>query len=381
MNLRSVWLRCPAAILVAFVWGATSCGGNAFVSQACGQIVSDRQTQNVILVTIDGLRWQEVFRGAEERLISESDGGVKDVKATTEAFWRSDLEDRRRTLMPFVWDVIAREGQLLGNRDRGSQARVLNNQHFSYPGYQEVLCGYPDERVTSNDKIPNANITVLEWLSRRPEIGPRVAIFGSWDTFPAIINDQRSGLPINAGWQPLEVARDPQTLVEINRLVSELPRMWAGVRFDAITAWGAREYFLVKHPRLLYLALGEPDDWAHEGRYDHYLAATQRCDRLIADLWQTAQSLPEYAGKTTLVLTVDHGRGRDGDGWKNHSTSIPGSDEIWIGVLGPDTPAAGDRQGVTATQSQVAATVAALLGADYRAAVPQAGEILPGVIQ
>ncbi|MFO0912252.1 MAG: hypothetical protein U0795_04820 [Pirellulales bacterium] len=377
MILRSVWLGCLAAI----VWGSTGWSGSPWVAEACGQVVSDRQTQNVILITIDGLRWQEVFRGAEERLISESDGGVKDVPATKEAFWRSEIVDRRRTLMPFVWDVIARDGQLLGNRDRGSQARVLNNQHFSYPGYQEVLCGYPDERVTSNDKIPNANITVLEWLSRRPEIGPRVAIFGSWDTFPAIINDQRSGLPINAGWQPLEVARDPQTLVEINRLTSELPRTWPGVRYDAITAWGAREFFLVKHPRLLYLALGEPGDWAHEGRYDQYLAATQRCDRLIADLWQTAQSLPEYAGQTTLVLTVDHGRGRDGDGWKNHSTSIPGSDEIWIGVLGPDTPAAGDRQGVTATQSQVAATVAALLGADYRAAVPQAGEILPGVIK
>ena len=82
-------------------------------------------------------------------------------------------------------------------------------------------------------------------------------------------------------------------------------------------------------------------------------------NKLIADLWNTVQAMPEYAGKTSLVLTVDHGRGREGDGWKNHSTDIPGSDEIWMAVLGPDTPALGVRTGTNVTQSQIAATVGA----------------------
>ncbi len=337
-------------------------------------------TRNVLLVTIDGLRWQEVFRGAEERLVSKEAGNVKEVPATSAAYLRDNPADARATLMPFVWNVIAKEGQLFGNRDAGSEAKVLNNRHFSYPGYNEILCGFPDERIGSNDKIANQNITVLEWLSRRPSVGGRVAAFCSWDVFPYIINSERSGIPVNAGWAPVEVAEHADELAAFNRVSAELPRMWAGVRYDTITAFGAREYLRLKKPRLLYVSLGEPDDWAHEGRYDLYLDSTKTCDRLIAELWSLVQSLPEYAGKTTLVLTVDHGRGREGDGWKNHSVDIPGSDEIWMAVLGPDTPALGERTGKDYTQSQIAATVAKFFGEDYAGAIPTAGKPLPGVL-
>ncbi len=338
-----------------------------------------RQTENVLLVTIDGLRWQEVFRGAEERLISKEAGNVKDVPATRDAFLRASAAEARETLMPFLWKVVAQQGQLFGNRDSDSRAKVLNNRHFSYPGYNEILCGYPDERIDSNDKVANANITVLEWLSRRPAVGGRVAAFCSWDVFPYILNTERSGILVNAGWTPLEIAERSDELAAFNRVTAELPRVWAGVRYDTITAFGAREYLRLKKPRLLYVSLGEPDDWAHEGRYDLYLDSTRMCDRLIEELWTTAQSMPEYAGKTSLVLTVDHGRGREGDGWKNHKVEIPGSDEIWMAVLGPDTPALGERRGTDSTQSQIAATVAAFFGEDYVAAVPAAGKPLAGV--
>lgn len=340
-----------------------------------------RLTHNVMLVTIDGLRWQEVFRGAEERLISKEAGGVKEEAATRKAYLRATPDEARETLMPFVWKVVAKQGQMFGNRDADSRAKVLNNRHFSYPGYNEILCGFPDERIESNDKIANANITVLEWLSRRPTVGGRVAAFCSWDVFPYIINSERSGIAVNAGWAPLEIAENPVELAAFNRLTAELPRVWAGVRYDTITAFGAREYLRLKKPRLLYVSLGEPDDWAHEGRYDLYLGSTRMCDRLIEELWSLAQSMPEYAGRTTLVLTVDHGRGREGDGWKNHKVEIPGSDEIWMAVLGPDTPALGERSGTDSTQSQIAATVAAFLGEDYAAAVPMAGKPLAGVMK
>ncbi len=353
--------------------------GSAESSSAAAP-ATPRKTENVLLVTIDGLRWQEVFRGAEERLLSSEQGNVKDVAATRGEFWAETAEQRREKLLPFVWRAIARGGQLFGNRDRQSNAKVLNSQHFSYPGYQEILCGYPDERITSNDKLPNPNITVLEWLARRPAIGGRVAAFCSWDTFPAIINEQRSGLTVNAGWESFELARSEQQLAAVNRLIGELPRVWSSVRYDGLTAFGAREYLQLKRPRLLYVALGEPDDWAHEGRYDLYLSSARTCDRLIEELWQLTRSLPEYAGKTTLLLTVDHGRGRNGDGWKNHSTTIPGSDEIWIGILGPDTPPLGERTQTEVTQSQIAATLAAFLGEDYASVFPQAGKPLPDVL-
>lgn len=333
--------------------------------------------RHVILVTIDGLRWQEVFRGAEQRLISKEAGNVKDVEKITAAYWRETAEERRSLLMPFFWNTIVREGQVFGNRDRNSKARVKNDQHFSYPGYSEILCGFPDARITSNDKVPNPNINVLEWLSRRPPFTGRVAAFCSWDVFPYILNVDRSHLPVNAGWNPLSVAADASTLATTNDIMDHLPRVWDGVRYDAFTLLGAREYLQQKRPRLLFVSLGEPDDWAHEGRYDLYLTSTRTCDRMIEELWTLVQSLPEYRGNTSLVLVVDHGRGRVGDEWKSHSNNIPGSDEIWMAVMGPDTPALGERLDVEVTQSQIASTVAALVGEDYRAVVPEADPALP----
>jgi len=44
-----------------------------FVSTASGQGL---KTKNVILITTDGLRWQEVFTGAEQQLLNKEHGGV-----------------------------------------------------------------------------------------------------------------------------------------------------------------------------------------------------------------------------------------------------------------------------------------------------------------
>ncbi|HET9152253.1 MAG TPA: hypothetical protein VFN83_11120, partial [Gemmatimonadales bacterium] len=61
------------------------------------------------------------------------------------------------------------------------------------------------------------------------------------------------------------------------------------------------------------------------------------------------------------------GRGGDPDGWKDHGSDVPGAGSIWLAVMGPDTPALGERQNVPEIrQAQVAATVAALLGKDFR---------------
>jgi len=45
--------------------------------------------------------------------------------------------------------------------------------------------------------------------------------------------------------------------------------------------------------------------------------------------------------------------------------------------LGPDTPARGERENTEVTQSQVAATIAALLGEDFVAARQDAAKPLP----
>jgi len=73
------------------------------------------RTENVILVMTDGLRWQEVFNGAEESLLSKENGGKKNVDLRKVIYWRETPEARREALMPFLWTIVAKQGQIFGN--------------------------------------------------------------------------------------------------------------------------------------------------------------------------------------------------------------------------------------------------------------------------
>ncbi len=342
---------------------------------------ADLKTKSVIFITLDGLRWQEVFTGAEELLLSKENGGVKDVDGLKKSFWRDTPETRREALMPFLWSEVAKQGQLLGNTNKGSAVRVTNGMNFSYPGYNELLCGFPDRRINSNAKRPNPNVTILEWLNGKPAFTGKVAAFTCWDVFPYIINVERSGLPVFA---------DIETFQKLpksggNRLLGELAadsvQVFKGVLPDAMVYQAALEHLRTQKPRLMYLSFGETDDWAHEGRYDLVLQSANKADGMIRKLWETIQTLPEYRDKTTIVITTDHGRGAGKSDWRNHGAATLGADNIWIAALGPDTPALGERSKTgNFGQNQVAATLAALLGLDYGAEVPQAGKPITELI-
>ncbi len=336
----------------------------------------ERQTRNVLVVTLDGLRWQELFSGYAAELNTKDGGGVGDPETLAHRFDASTAETRRAALLPFVWGTVAREGQILGDPSRDSLVRVTNGLLFSYPGYNELLTGVVDPRIDSNAKKTNPNVNVLEWLSQRPGFEGRVAAFGSWDVLPFILAVERSGLPANGDGPPVGHPRTDRERL-LNEFAADLPVYWGGARFDAPTMQGALEYLKTRQPRVLYVMLGETDEWAHGRRYDLYLDAAHRSDRFLRRLWETAQSLPAYRGRTALVVATDHGRGETPRDWTDHGEKVPAAERIWMAVMGPDTPALGVRAGVSATQSQLAATVAHLLGEDYCAGVPQAAPPLP----
>jgi len=344
---------------------------------------AERKTKYVIFVMTDGLRWQEVFNGADESLMNKENGGVEpaNVAALKKAYWRDTVQARREALLPFVWGVVAKHGQLYGDRTNGSEAFVTNGLNFSYPGYNETLSGFPDPRINSNDKVPNPNVTLLEWLDQKPPYHGKVAAFAAWDVFPFIFNTERSKLVVNAGYDPLVLAPSTSKLGLINELKAENPRVWDDEPFDPISFHTAFEYLKLREPRVLFLSLGETDEWAHAGNYAEYLNAAHRADAYLKTLWDTVQSLAKYRGKTTLVFSPDHGRGDAPLGWKDHGEKVPESKYIWMAFMGPDTPALGSRAKVVpVTQSQIAATIAALLGEDYVRAVPQAGKPIVAVL-
>ena len=335
------------------------------------------QVDNVILVTMDGLRWQELFGGLDAAMMGDEDNGTKDPQELQDRFDAETAEERRQRLMPFFWSEIAEQGVIFGDHLQESTVRVTNTRNFSYPGYSEILCGFADDRIDSNAKTNNQNVTVLEWVNRQDVYSGKVAAWCSWDVFPWIINTDRSGIPVNAGWMPLSthLPADSQ-IAKLDRTGEGLPHYWAGVRYDVFTTEGALACLRQQRPRVLYVSLGETDDWAHSARYDLYLAAAYNNDQSIRRLWETAQSIPEYRGRTALVITTDHGRGDDRISWRSHGKDVEGCDRIWAAVLSPTvsakTPVAGEF-----TQSQIAATVARLLGHDYVAAAPGAAPAFP----
>jgi len=326
-------------------------------------------SRHVVVITLDGFRWQEMFGGADEAYFKRDDKGVIDPVAKKYA--GDTAEARRALLMPFMWNVIAKQGQIFGDPSQQSRSHVTNGLWFSYPGYNEMLSGVADPRVDSNNKVPNPNVTVLEWLNGRPGFAGKASGFGAWDVLPFILNTERSHLPVGTGFVPVV---DPKTAREreINELASDLPPYWNYGTFDAPMVHAAIEDLKTRKPRVLYIMLGEGDEWAHQGRYDLYLDATRRADRFIERIWTTLQSLTEYRGRTTLLVTTDHGRGATVKDWSDHGKDVPAAEDTWMAALGPEVPPLGVRKNLTVTTSQFAATIAAVVGEDFRAAQPKA---------
>jgi bisphosphoglycerate-independent phosphoglycerate mutase (AlkP superfamily) len=146
----------------------------------------------------------------------------------------------------------------------------------------------------------------------------------------------------------------------------EILTPWDSVRHDYITFEMAVEYLKTVRPRVLYIAFGETDDWAHDRRYDRVLEAINYFDGCLRKLWQAIEDSPEYRGRTTVVPTSDHGRGATIEDWHSHSEKVQGADQIWAAILGPDTPAAGEGENASEVfQRDIAPTVIELLGIDY----------------
>ena len=199
-----------------------------------------------------------------------------------------------------------------------------------------------------------------------------MATFASWDVFNAIAEHTEGATVINAGDEPLDIPGADTAVT--NRLQSETGSPWDHTRLDAFTVNQAMAYLTHARPRVLYLALDETDDWAHDGRYDRLLDAYARTDRWLERLWTWLQAQPDYRGRTHLLITTDHGRGHTPAGWRNHGQDVAGAEDVWIALVSPRMTRRGPwRDAPPLSTSQVAATLASWLGIDWNADHPAAG--------
>ncbi len=321
-------------------------------------MIAQNNDPKVVLITLDGLRWQELFTGADPELVANATY-VHDTTGLKSHFWRSSASERRTVLLPFVWNTGAKLGQIHGNRNAGSKVDLTNTMWFSYPGYNEILTGKADDqRIATNDKINNPNITILETANKDARYRGKVGAFGSWDVFPYIINEERSGVPVNAGF---ELAEGDLTYNEqlLNLMQPKVPSPWATVRLDAFTHYYAMEYMKKIHPSLIYIAYGETDDFAHDGNYGAYLKSAHATDTMIKELWEFCQGDRFYKDNTLFLITTDHGRGTQPlNTWKSHGDQVEGAGQVWLIAFGKGVSPIGEvSSGEQLYSSQIAPTV------------------------
>jgi Type I phosphodiesterase / nucleotide pyrophosphatase len=360
-----------ALVLAGIMLAAVNGSNAARQAQTAGRV------DNVILITLDGARTQEIFGGLDLAVLRSTlrpDAKVEETRSY-QRFWAATPEARRARLMPFFWETLmARYGSIAGDRAHGSSVRVTNRHWFSYPGYAEILTGQAhDDVIASNDMRRNPYPTVLEFFKRKLKLdAAQVAAFASWDTFDWIVEHEPGAITSNAGFEAYD--NGDGAVETLNRLQLETLTPWDGARFDAYTFRLAMAHLITKRPRVLYVAFDETDDWAHDGRYDRVLDALNHVDGYLSELWSALQAQTAYRDRTAILITVDHGRGDTPADWRDHGAKTPGSENIWIAFIGPEWPRRSEwEKGEPLYQNQVAATLAQALGLDYAEQNPTAG--------
>ena len=349
----------------------------AFVFSARAQ--ESARAQNLVIFLMDGYRWQELYRGADSSLLANSKYNRIDSAYTMKKYWAADVSSRRKLLMPFVWETMVAQGQLYGNRDLGSLVNVKNKYQFSYPGRNEAFCGFYDPAVNSNEYPDNPNTNVLEFIDKQPAFHGKVAVFSSWNADARIFNRKRNGMLVNIYGEDITGKLTPVEAAA-NVFQHLLPDVFgAGERLDAGTYALAKSYLLASHPRVLYIDLGDPDDFAHAGDYDDYLDAAHSADAMFKDIWNTLQQDDFYKGKTTLLVFPDHGRGVGAE-WTDHGEEIAPSGQTYFMAMGVGVTTRGEvKGGDQIYEQQYAQTIAHLLGLNFTAEHPVAEPIVLGM--
>jgi hypothetical protein len=343
---------------------------------------STHKTKNVVVILIDGYRWQELFRGAEFDLLNNKKYNSGDSLQRMKKFWSDDLNQRRKKLMPFTWNYIAKHGQLYGNRDLGNNVNVMNPYWFSYPGRAEFLSGFVDTAINSNEYGSNPNTNVLEFIDNQKGYKGKVVTFACWRATGRCLHKDKSRMLINVPWEDIQGNDLTETEILANEMQHFIPKIWGDdERLDANVYALAKSYILASHPKVIYIDFGDTDEYAHAGNYESYLQDIHNLDAMIEKLWDRMKQDNFYKNNTTFFVVPDHGRGV-GAQWTDHGSGTPHSNETWFMAVGPDTKPLGEiKTKEQIFQTQYAKTIAALLGFDYNVPGKIVGEKIKNVVE
>ena len=112
----------------------------------------------------------------------------------------------------------------------------------------------------------------------------------------------------------------------------------SGYRHDSITFQNTLNILSENHPNLALINFREPDYSGHMCDWQAYSDGIQYVDNYIYELINFIESDSIYQGKTTVFVTNDHGRHKDGvaDGFCSHGDPCEGCQHINLYAYGPD---------------------------------------------
>lgn len=332
----------------------------------CSALVfgQNKKPERLIIVTIDGLRWQEVFKGLDNEIIANPDtkGNLKNIKT---------LYPNREAIMPFFWNELSKKAAFYGNRDQQSDVKVSNPYHFSYPGYAELLSGWVDEKVNSNNYPENTNLNILDILQSKKLYENQIVAFGAWNAFARIFHKSTSKFPVFEAFSTYK--NDKSANVDLlNSMLKNSHKPWLGNEaLDIFTHTMAMDYLKTQKPKVAFIGYGETDEWAHSENYRYYLDAMKNTDQFLSEIWNFIQTTPEYKDNTILLITTDHGRG-SAKSWGDHGSDVPGADEIWFALYYPQLKSTGEiKTSKTIYLKELSPTLLRLMGIDSKELSPK----------
>lgn len=314
------------------------------LGSACERdVVGPDPGNNLIFITLDGVRTIEAFGPPDPRLAPAED-------PTTLVYRR-------------MHEALATSGVVFGDPAQQDLMLVNNAAQVSVPGYMAMFTGY--EQTCRDNDCPQVPIeTVFEYVQRMRAF-PRgqVAAFASWEKMTRVLQQV------------------PGTIVaSIGERSPEGP-LWAG-RWDTETFALAMDYLETRRPRLLYIALLDGDGWGHLIDYPHHLAAQRQYDAWIEEVRTRLAGMGDYGARTTLIVTTDHGRGYFPAEWPEHHAGLEGSQYVWLYADGPHVAREHAPTSQPHTTGDIRPTVEAFFGIEpsecLRCGHPLV-EIVPGV--
>jgi hypothetical protein len=267
-------------------------------------------------------------------------------------------------MMPNLYRLLDRHGVAIGAPGRGGEITATGPQFISLPGYLEIFAGRPDPVCDRNDCARPPVRTMADDVVDSSGPG-NVAVVTSWPNIAKAASADPSRFALTSGRRFVTRAdafrEDPAEAALLDRGASAAAWPGAGdYRPDAITSRIALRHLQTSRPRLLFIGLGDADEYAHRNDYHGYLEALHESDAVLGKLAATLESLGARGRHTAVLVTTDHGRAYD---FRDHGRRHPESGRVWLVAGGGDVHGPGVGSAVRRhTLSDVAPTVRALLG-------------------